>query len=119
MWFVPLGPTLFLGAKADVLASFGDVPFYLRPFVNLRGVQAASYQGEHVAQLDLEARWQLWRRFSLVGFVGAGVAWNDLGRFRNSTEVVTGRAGLRYELARKYGLHVGVDVGFGPTDPIV
>jgi hypothetical protein len=30
-----------------------------------------------------------------------------------------GGTGFRYELARKYGLHMGVDLAFGPDDPII
>src|SRR5262249_31118419 len=37
MQFFPLASKLFLGARVDAGASFGDVPFYLRPFITLRG----------------------------------------------------------------------------------
>jgi len=66
-----------------------------------------------------ELRWQFWKRLSLVGFAGAGAAWNDVKRFENKIEVKTGGVGFRYELAREYGLHMGVDVAFGPNAPIV
>ncbi|NTV82283.1 MAG: hypothetical protein HGA24_12795, partial [Candidatus Aminicenantes bacterium] len=61
-----------------------------------------------------ELRWQFWKRFSLVGFGGAGTAWIDLDRFERQSTVGSGGAGFRYELARKYKLHMGVDVTFGP-----
>lgn len=118
MHFLPLHPKVTLGLRADVKLSFGDTPFYLRPFVNLRGTQALRYQGEQVAQAEAELRWQFWQRFSLVGFVGGGAAWNDFERFDQTLPVVTGGTGFRYELARKYGLHVGADVAFGPDDPV-
>jgi len=105
--------------RGDGKLSFGDVPFYVRPFVALRGAPAMRYQGEHVAQMEAELRWQFWERLSLVGFTGGGVAWNDFDRFDKTLPVVTGGTGFRYELARKYGLHVGMDVAFGPDDPIL
>jgi hypothetical protein len=114
MYFVPALPTLFLGAKLDAALSFGEAPFYARPFVNLRGVQAVAYQGEYVTSLELEARWQFWRRFSLVAFAGAGGAFNDFARFKSATAVASGGAGARYELSRRHGLHMGLDVGIGP-----
>ena len=54
-----------------------------------------------------------------MGFVGGGAAWNDFDRYENSRDVVAGGTGFRCELARKYGLHMGLDVAFGPEDPIL
>ena len=45
---------------------------------------------------------------------GGGAAWNDFERFDNSLTVISGGGGFRYEIARKYGLHIGLDVAFGP-----
>ncbi len=119
MQYVPLHPQWTLGVRADVNCSFDDEPIYARPFVHLRGAPAMRYQGEEVAQVEAELRWQFWKRFSLVGFVGGGTAWNDFERFSKSLSIVTGGTGFRYELARKYGLHMGLDVAFGPDDPVV
>jgi outer membrane protein assembly factor BamA len=119
MQYVPLHPKLFLGLRGQVAASFGDEPFYLRPFISMRGVSAMRYQGEEMAQLEAELRWQFWRRFSLVGFVGCGTVWNDFERFESAKSVLAGGTGFRYELARKYGLHMGLDVAFGPDDPAI
>ena len=77
------------------------------------------YQGESAAQIEAELMWQFWQRFSLVGFAGAGAAWNDSERFKNTTSVATGGGGIRYEVARKHGLHMGVDVAFGPAGPAI
>jgi hypothetical protein len=77
------------------------------------------YQGEEVAQIEAELRWQFWRRFSLVGFAGAGGAWNDFQRFRSSQTIATGGVGFRHELARRYGIHMGLDVAFSPDNAAV
>jgi len=45
---------------------------------------------------------------------GYGAAWNDFERVDNTRTVVTGGTGFRYEIARAYGLHMGVDLAFGP-----
>jgi hypothetical protein len=115
MHFMPLHPKLTLGVRGGGTFSFGDVPFYMRPFIQLRGAPVMRYQGDNVAQVEAELRWQFWQRFSLVGFAGTGVAWNDFERFNRTLTVVTGGAGFRYELARKYGLHMGLDVATGPA----
>lgn len=110
--YVPLPFHLFLGLRGDVAATFGDAPFYLKPFTHLRGVPVMRYQGEQTAQIETELRWQFWGRLSLLAFVGAGGAWNDFERLDDSTGVIAGGPGIRYELARRYGIHMGVDVGF-------
>ena len=115
----PLLSTLYLGLRGDAMATFGDTPFYLRPFISLRGTPIMRYQGDEVAQVETELRWQFYKRFSLVGFAGVGVAWNDFKRFENHQTAPTGGLGFRYELARRYGVHVGVDVAFGPDNTAV
>lgn len=117
--YLPLGPKLNFGLCGGAVFSFGDVPFYMRPFVQLRGAPIMRYQGDETAQVEAELRWQFWQRFSLVGFAGAGAAWNDFERFDSTTKVVTGGAGFRYELARTHGLHIGLDVAFGPAGTAV
>jgi outer membrane protein assembly factor BamA len=116
MQFLPLCPRLYLGIRAEGAASFGDEPFYLRPYISLRGAPIMRYQGEEIAQIEAELRWQFWKRFSLVGFVGGGAAWNEFERLSSSQTIVTGGTGFRYELARKQGIHVGLDVAFAPDN---
>jgi hypothetical protein len=116
--FRSLGSGLTLGTNLSGSFSFGDVPFYVRPFVRLRGVEALRYAGGHAAQVECEVRWQCWGRFSVVGFAGAGVAWTNAEHFERKQEVISGGAGFRYELARSHKLHAGIDVAFGPDEPV-
>ena len=114
MQFLPIHEDVMLGLRGDATVTSGDVPFYMYPFITLRGAPVMRYQGEEVAQAEAEVRWQCWKRFSVVGFAGYGVAWNDIERIDNTRTVVTGGTGFRYEIARAYGLHMGVDLAFGP-----
>jgi hypothetical protein len=116
LYYYPLAKELTLSLKTEGFFSFDDAPFYTRPYVHLRGAAVRRYVGEHAADAELELRWQCWGRFSLVGFAGAGVAWNDFERFESERTVVTGGLGFRYEIARKHGLHMGLDVAVGPDD---
>jgi hemolysin activation/secretion protein len=85
----------------------------------LRGVQALQYQGDQAAEAEAELRWQLHPRFSLVGFGGAGVARGSPAQPDRQKTVAAGGAGMRYLLAKDYGLWMGLDVGFGPDQPIL
>jgi len=116
LYYHPLASEWTLSAKTEGFFSFDDVPFYTRPYVHLRGAAVRRYVGEHAADVELELRWQCWQRFSLVGFAGAGIAWNNFERFDSERTVVTGGVGFRYEIARKHGLHMGLDVAMGPDD---
>ena len=117
MQFLPLHPRWTFGVRGDLDLTFGDIPFYLRPYVTLRGAPVLRYQGEHAAKVEGELRYQFWKRFSLVGFAGTGAAWIGLDNFERTTTVTTGGGGFRYELARRYKLHMGIDLAFGPDGP--
>jgi hypothetical protein len=108
--FFPLPFRLYLGLRGQFRTTFGPAPFYFRPYVALRGVAQMRFQGEEVAQLEAELRWQFWKRLSLVGFGGGGGAWTKFERFDSAQGVGAGGGGMRYEVARKYGIHAGVDV---------
>jgi outer membrane protein assembly factor BamA len=117
MLYRPTTDELIFGVKADLNASFDAAPFYLRPYVQLRGIQSLQLQGRRVANVEAELRWQHWERYSLVAFAGAGAAWND--ELDDARSVATGGVGVRYLAARRFGLHVGCDVGFGPDEAIL
>jgi len=108
--YIPLPHRLFLGMRGQLSATFGAVPFYFRPAISMRGVSAMRYQGEEVAQLEAELRWQFWGRLSLVAFGGGGGAWNQFEKLDSAQGVFAAGGGLRYEIARAYGIHAGFDV---------
>lgn len=116
MYFVPLSEKLFLGFRGQATMTWNDPPFFLQPYVQLRGVSAMRYQGDRVIQGEAELRWQFYKRFSVVAFAGIGGAWVDSARAERDRSVVAGGTGFRYELARKYGIHAGIDVAWGPDD---
>ncbi len=112
MYFRPLSDSLYLGVRAAAKYSSDDTPFYLRPYVAVRGVPAVRYQGEKSVEAEAELRWQFHPRYSLVAFAGGGVADGAAGD--SHEDVFAGGAGFRYLIARRHGLHVGLDVATGP-----
>jgi len=117
--YQPLGRSLYFSARASGKTSSDGTPFYLRPYVSLRGVQALRYQGEKAAEFEAELRWQLHPRFSVVGFGGAGAAKSEQPVVDREKSVGAGGLGFRYLLARKHGLHMGLDVAAGPDKPVI
>jgi hypothetical protein len=113
--FRPVGESVVVGVRADAQAVDGDVPFYAVPFIELRGIPAMRYQGERTAVVEVEGRWNLDGRWSLVGFAGAGRAAAPGGIGSAPTRVTKG-LGIRYLLARALGMHAGVDVARGPEE---
>lgn len=116
IYYRPAGDRVFLGVRGDATFSFNDTPFYMRPYISLRGAPVMRYLGENAASVELEARWQFWKRVSAVGFAGTGIAWVESDNFESEQSIVAGGGGFRYELARRYGLHMGFDVAWGPDE---
>jgi outer membrane protein assembly factor BamA len=115
MQFVPLKRQVFLGIRGEAAATFGDAPFYLRPFIYQRGIPAMRYQGDHFVQIETEVRWQYWKRNSADAFAGGGKTWTGSNSRERSDQAAAGGLGFRYELARAYGIHVGADFAYGPA----
>lgn len=113
--FNPLTDKLRYGAKVEFEAVRGDFPFFFAPAIDLRGVQAAEYQGMNVVSTEAEVTWQINRRWSLLAFAGYGSAdGGDRRTFRDSGDIWAGGVGFRYRLARKLGFDAGADIAYGP-----
>lgn len=110
----PLTKKVTLGARANYAWSSAGTPFFLRPYVMLRGVPAVRYQGDRMSSAEVEARWQFSGRWSVVAFAGAGTTRTNRDAFSVTQNVGSVGTGFRYELARKFGLHAGIDVAHSP-----
>jgi hypothetical protein len=114
MGWVPLRSDVTLGARVNYAWSSDGTPFFLRPFVQLRGVPAMRYQGDRAASIEVETRWQFSGRWSVVAFGGGGTARIDRENFAATRNVGSGGLGFRYALASRFGLHAGIDVAHSP-----
>ena len=121
--WTPITSCLNLGLRLDLRYAEYDAPFYALPFIDLRGIPAMRYQGHQVAVFETELRWDITRRWSLVGFGGVGRAardFSDLSEFfqkRNQAQNAwNAGGGFRYLLARRLGLRAGLDIARGPEE---
>ena len=104
---------LFSGFRLKVESKWGDTPFFVLPFIDLRGIPAMRYQNNNAITFETEWRWNFYKRWSAIGFIGAGEAIEDYSDLGSSIKSSLG-AGFRYLLAEDYGLHAGIDVAKGP-----
>jgi hypothetical protein len=110
----PVMKDVIVGGRLDARSVSGRTPFYMLPFIDLRGIPAARYQDDHTAVAETEVRWNVTPRWALIGFVGAGSAWGSKTSFSEGAEAVGRGVGFRYQIASKLGLWVGLDCAKGP-----
>lgn len=113
-YYHPLSRKTILGLRYEMQQAFGSPPFYLLPFIDLRGLPIARYQGNIFSVFETEVRWDFVPRWSLVGFAGSGKAYSAWSDFSSSSWVSSGGGGFRYLMARKFKLRMGMDVARGP-----
>jgi len=111
-----LRSNLVLGLRVDGKFTSDDLPFYMLPFIDLRGIPALRYQGTDVVLGETEVRWNFHPRIGAVGFLGAGRAADSFDDLSSAPSRVTKGVGLRYYAAKKLGMHMGFDIARGPDE---
>jgi hypothetical protein len=114
--FSELDKKFVMGIRMDQKYSLGNVPFYLRPFVNMRGVPIMKYQNKIIHTLELELNYNICKRWYLLGFTGMGNAFSDFSAISDGKPVSSIGAGFRYKIARMFGLHMGMDFAWSKDE---
>jgi hypothetical protein len=102
--------------RLEAVLATGDIPFYAKPYVNLRGVPFLRYQGKIITVAETEQLFNLTPRWGLVGFTGIGAAFHSFENIHKNDFVWNAGGGIRYTIARTLGLKIGADVARGPED---
>jgi hypothetical protein len=113
IFFQPVKPWV-CGFMAEWNMMSDEAPFYVLPYVTMRGLPAAKYQGQQVLQFETEQRFDIVPRWSVLGFVGTGRSFSNNEHLEDKTWYWAGGAGFRYLIARLFKLRMGVDIARGP-----
>jgi hypothetical protein len=114
--YFPASKRVFIGLRYGSNYTLGDVPFYARPMVQMRGVPLMKYQGKNTTLMETEVSVDVSSRWSLLGFAGIGNAYSKISDFENGKSVRTAGSGFRYLLARKFGVKMGMDFAASQDD---
>jgi outer membrane protein assembly factor BamA len=112
--YYSLRKNLIAGFRLEMQQVFGATPFYLKPYINLRGIPAMRYQGNIFSLGETEFRWDFVPRWSVVAFAGTGKAYDEWSGFDDTSWRTSGGAGFRYLAARVFKLRMGLDIARGP-----
>jgi len=114
--YIPAGDKVFVGIRHESNYSLGDIPFYARPIINMRGAPLMKYQNKNTLLMEAELSWNVYKRWFVSGFAGIGNAFESFENFDGGKSVATVGTGFRYKLARKLGTNMGMDFGFSQDD---
>lgn len=114
--YIPIAPGHVTAIRFDTKSVFGDPTFVYKPYLVMRGLPTMKYQNDNASLVELEQRVALFRRWSIVAFGGIGITYIDFSDIPNEDIIYSYGTGVRYYLAKKYGLQMGLDFAWGPDD---
>ncbi len=107
--YFPVSERVFVGTRFLNNYTLGEVPFYARPTIRLRGVPLVKYQDRNTMEFETEVNVNLTKRWSVLGFTGMGNAYSSMSEFNQGKSVRNLGTGFRYLLIRKFGARLGMD----------
>jgi len=125
LFYLPINKKLHLEQRVRYDQIVGeDAPFFFYPFLQMRGVPVAKYQGEKNLLYEAQLRWRFINRWDLVVFGGMAKAYGKdkflpsliENSFNEADAIYTKGIGFRYLIAKKFGLRVGIDVASSKED---
>ncbi len=106
------------GLRTRLDLSYGHPPFYLRPYIALRGVAALRYPGEQAASVEGEYRWPINSRWDVLAFGGVGAARADIRGITGERSVSAAGVGVRFKVPKLFGMTLGLDFARGPDGAV-
>ncbi|MEZ8860050.1 BamA/TamA family outer membrane protein [Vibrio sp. 10N.247.311.51] len=110
--YVPLATQWTLAFAANYQNFQSDELFLsptTQPYIQLRGVSSYRYQGDEITTLQSQVVFDIDDRWNVSGFYGYGQAKEEAELSQDQTVGAYG-VGFRYQIARRYGLRIGMDL---------
>ena len=115
---------LVLAANANLFAAAGDAPFWALPSVGaglygLRGYTQGRYRDHIVTTLQAELRAHAKGRLGAAAFFGAAQIAPSIDALTLEHLLPGGGAGLRFQLTKKYRMHLRADYAWGRNESLL
>lgn len=94
------------------------LPPYATPEIELRGVPTGRYQGNQAQDIEAQLDYIISDRWEVLAFAGVGRVATDFEDLSDADNLYARGIGFRYQIAKRYGLYMGIDVAKGPDDNI-
>jgi len=114
--FHPLGEKFIVGLRLEYSSIEGRAPFFGVPWVKLRGIPALRYQGDRVTVAEIEGRYKLAPKWSLIGFAGVGATASDSLVIDTDQDIYAYGLGARYKIFDAQNVWVGIDIARGTEE---
>ncbi|CAM2833968.1 BamA/TamA family outer membrane protein [Vibrio rarus] len=122
--YFPIAPRWTLAFAVEYNALTTDesrLPPLAYPDINLRGIPVNRYQGNYTSSYQTQVMWQWTPRWSISVFGGVG-GNSGIGEANEGVSTMFEQmkwaygSGFRYLIARRYGVHMGMDFAFSEHD---
>ncbi len=104
-----------LAAQLHAMATYGNTPWSMLPKLDasnaIRGYYEGRYRDKNEADIVVELRQHVWKRFGVVVWGGVGSVFHRFTDVRLNTLLPSYGIGARWEFKKK--VNVRVDLGFG------
>ena len=97
----------------------GDMPLWDSCRIALRGFPTTDYLGKSSEMAEIEGRWQLSRRWGVVGFTGAGQIHDSLAGVEDSEIIPSYGVGLRFMVDTQQRINLRVDYARSADDDAI
>jgi outer membrane protein assembly factor BamA len=115
--FVAVNDRTVVAFRASGCAASRDAPFFdlclFGASANLRGYESGRFRDHASWAVQTELRRALGGKFGAVAFAGVGGVAPSLGEIGGEPLLPAAGMGLRYEVARDYGINLRLDVAVG------